>query len=49
MQKTLLGMTQALRTDSSYMKVIAVLTALFLPGTFMAVRPPPNFRATLPN
>jgi hypothetical protein len=49
MQQTLLGMTKALRTDSSYMKVIAVLTTLFLPGTFMAVRPPLNFRISLPN
>lgn len=49
MQQTLLMMTNALRTDSSYMKIIAVLTALFLPGTFMAVRPPLNFRMSLPN
>jgi hypothetical protein len=30
-------LTEALAKDSSSMKIIAILTALFLPGTFMAV------------
>jgi len=34
---SMLNLTNALAQDSSNMKVIAVLTALFLPGTFMAV------------
>ena len=33
-------LTKALAKDSSNMKIIAILTALFLPGTFMAVSPP---------
>lgn len=31
------NLTEALAKDSSNMKIIAILTALFLPGTFMAV------------
>lgn len=39
-------LTRTLTQDSSNMKVIAILTALFLPGTFMAVRsPPPSYFA----
>jgi hypothetical protein len=34
------NLTQELAKDSSNMKIIAILTALFLPGTFMAVSPP---------
>jgi hypothetical protein len=34
------NLTKALAKDSSSMKIIAILTALFLPGTFMAVSPP---------
>jgi uncharacterized membrane protein (DUF2068 family) len=39
------SLTEALAKDSSNMKIIAILTALFLPGTFMAVSPPslPSF------
>jgi hypothetical protein len=33
-------LTNELTKDSSNMKIIAILTALFLPGTFMAVSPP---------
>jgi hypothetical protein len=33
-------LTEALAKDSYNMKIIAILTALFLPGTFMAVSPP---------
>jgi hypothetical protein len=33
-------LTNELAKDSSNMKIIAILTALFLPGTFMAVSPP---------
>jgi hypothetical protein len=33
-------LTNLLREDSANMKIIAILTALFLPGTFMAVRSP---------
>jgi hypothetical protein len=33
-------LTEALAKDSSSMKIIAILTALFLPGTFMAVSSP---------
>ena len=32
--------TLASKRDSSAMKAIAVLTMAFLPGTFLAVRPP---------
>jgi len=37
LQVALVELTGALRRDSANMKIIAVLTALFLPGTFMAI------------
>jgi hypothetical protein len=37
MQEILIDLTDALRTDSANMKIIAVLTAFFLPFTYMAV------------
>jgi hypothetical protein len=37
MQKTLLKLTDALGRDSASMRIIAILTAFFLPFTFMAV------------
>jgi hypothetical protein len=39
MQEVLIDLTNALRTDSANMKIIAILTAFFLPFTFMAVSP----------
>jgi hypothetical protein len=36
-------LTEALAKDSSSMKIIATLTALFLPGMFMAVSSPLSF------
>lgn len=37
MQEVLIDLTNALRTDSANMKIIAILTAFFLPFTFMAI------------
>jgi hypothetical protein len=37
MQTTLVGLTNALKADSANMKIIAILTAFFLPFTFVAV------------
>jgi hypothetical protein len=37
--KNILTLTKRFVKDSANMKVIATLTALFLPGTFMAIRP----------
>jgi hypothetical protein len=37
LQTTRIKLTDALGKDSASMKILAGLTALFLPGTFMAV------------
>jgi hypothetical protein len=37
MQRTLVKLTDAFGRDSANMKIIAILTAFFLPFTFMAV------------
>ncbi|OCK82287.1 hypothetical protein K432DRAFT_472809 [Lepidopterella palustris CBS 459.81] len=37
LQTVLVELTNALKRDSSNMKMIAILTALFLPGTFIAI------------
>ncbi len=37
MQEVLIELTSALRADSADMKIIAVVTAFFLPLTYMAV------------
>ena len=50
-ERTTLDLTRATRKDSNALKVVAIITVIYLPGTFVAVRRAPEkiFQSTVAN